>query len=263
MKIFFYKYGIFNLDEINVLRRLPWTLLLIFFPIAFLVACSKNVNNPGYEFQISVGEQFVRSGDYERGYRILEKVSEKNPNAASVQLALAESFFEQRAYLKAQSHYDQVIQLGETVEGKIGKARIALAQNDAKSAIEMFNVILVDEPMSLIALNGMGVAYDLLGQHEIAQNYYKQVLTHNTDDVAAINNIALSKTMNGNRAEGERLLSTLLLSTQDKATVRQNTAFVKAINGKTDKAQVLFGLDLVGWEINHNINVARRLAQFL
>ncbi|WP_298966499.1 tetratricopeptide repeat protein [uncultured Roseibium sp.] len=251
-----------NPPSSNTSHRSKRTFFLFLVPVVFLLACSKNVNDPGYEFQIGVGEQFVRSGEYDRGFRILENVAENNPDAASVQIALAESYFDQGAFLKARSHYDRAIQLGEADKGHLGNARVALAQNDAELALQLFG-ILMEKNQSVAVLNGVGVAYDILGQHETAQNYYEQVLTHDADNIPALNNLALSQTLSGNRIEGDRLFTNLFPSALNNSTVRQNTAFVKALNGDTKGALDLFSSDLDDQKVYHNINVAERLKSAL
>lgn len=257
------KFWLAKITSASLLDRSGIDNLVVLTCLLAASACSGTVRDPGYEFQIGVGEQFIQSGEYDRGYRVLDKVAELNAEAGQVQMAVAESYFSQGALLKANSHYERAMELGEATAGMIGKARVALAKNEADLAISLFEAVLKENARSMEALNGIGVAYDILEQHDLAQSYYRHVIEYEPDNVNALNNLALSQTLNGDRSSGEKLFIEIYSSALNNPTVRQNTAFVNAINGKTKRALELYGSYLTEQKKYHNITIAEHFGKFL
>ena len=78
-----------------------------------------------------------------------------------------------------------------------GLARAYLARNQLEQAAAEFQTVLAMEPRNIRALNGTGIALDLLGQGQEAQNAYRAALAIAPDDRAARNNLGLSLMLSG------------------------------------------------------------------
>src|SRR4051794_15232935 len=86
-------------------------------------------------------------------------------------------------------------------DDRIRKGRSQLARHQAEPALATFTSVLGTEPENIPALNGLGVALDMLGRHDEAQTAYRQVLAIAPGDMIASNNLGHSLTLAGRYAE--------------------------------------------------------------
>ena len=70
----------------------------------------------------------------------------------------------------------------------------------------LFLQALTHDPRNTTALNDLGVARDLMGDHTGAQEAYRQALGIDPEDSAAQVNLALSMAMSGDAADAVRML---------------------------------------------------------
>ncbi|MCY1740506.1 tetratricopeptide repeat protein [Ensifer sp. SL37] len=221
--------------------------------IVALAACaSANSTKTSMLAEISVGEQFLENGQYERGYSILTAVAEANPSSSVAVLALADAYYRQNAVLKASGFYQKAIELGATKGGRLGLAKIELARNNAQSAIEQLKMVLASEPESADALNGMGVAHDLVADHNAAQAFYRRVLSRDPSDKRALNNLALSLALSGKATAALPSISELSRSNLSDKTVRQNLAIIQYLSGATAQAVKTATIDLEQADAENN-----------
>lgn len=78
--------------------------------------------------------------------------------------------------------------------------KTALASRRLGNAIEAFREALRRQPDSVPALNGLGVAYDRLGRHDLAQQLYRRALDLEPASVATLNNLGQSLRYQGDIA---------------------------------------------------------------
>lgn len=242
-------------------RILRFTLIIA--AILVLTCCSRHIDTPGYQFQINVGEQFAQNGQYAKAQSVLDKVDRLNAKTSEAQLALANSYFNQKAFIRAAGHYERVRRLGREQEGAFGLARIALAQNNGAAAVKILTPLINARYTPLDYLNSLGVAHDLLSDHKTAQRYYERVLALDPDNIPALNNRALSYALSGNKVESDNQFSALYRSALGSSVVRQNTALVKALNGQSKLSDEMFRYDLKESEVKKNLSIANWLRQVL
>src|SRR5512140_1636014 len=94
----------------------------------------------------------------------------------------------------------------EDKDDRIRKARSELARHQAEPALAIFTSVLTTDPENIPALNGLGVALDMLGRHDEAQDAYRQVLAIAPADMIAGNNLGLSLTLAGRYADAMTVL---------------------------------------------------------
>jgi Flp pilus assembly protein TadD len=113
-------------------------------------------------------------------------------------------------------------------------ARLRLGMGQAEAALAGYRTVLGHAPRDVAALNGQGVALDLLGRHAEAQNSYEAAQKIEPGNLAAANNRALSMLLQGQAAPAAALFAAL---DQPGASerIRQNHAIARiAAGGETD-----------------------------
>ena len=117
---------------------------------------------------------------------------------------------------------------------KAGLAGAMVLAEDPFGAIPLFEAAERIGPIDPRLLSERGLAYDLVGDTELAQRYYRQALAIGPDD-ETLRRLALSQAMAGDRRGMEITLSPLLQK-QDKAAWRTR-AFAFAILGLASEAE--------------------------
>ena len=117
---------------------------------------------------------------------------------------------------------------------KAGLAGAMVLAEDPYGAIPLFEAAERIGPVDPKLMSERGLAYDLVGDNELAQRYYRQALTAGPDD-ETLRRLALSQAISGDRRGMEVTLSPLL-QRQDKAAWRTR-AFAFAILGLGTEAE--------------------------
>jgi len=233
---------------------------LVLIGILFVSACAgPNSHRTSVMAQILVGERMLGYGDYDRAYALLDKVAESNPRSSMAALGLADAYFRQKALLKAVAYYERAIELGAKNEGRLGLARVELARNNPGGAETLLRGILASRPNDPDALNAMGVVYDLEGQHEKAQHYYKSALTLSPADKQVLNNYSLSLALSGRAKDAYPFIAELSRSNQNDVIVRQNLSLVQHLAGDHKRALRTALLDLSEGEAQANFTQLSKL----
>lgn len=119
---------------------------------------------------------------------------------------------------------------------KAGLAGAMVLAEDPFAAIPLFEQAERLGPIDPRLLSERGLAYDLVGDHELAQRYYREALTAGPDD-ETLRRLALSQAISGDRRGMELTLSPLLQK-QDKAAWRTR-AFAFAVLGLASEAEAV------------------------
>jgi len=135
------------------------------------------------------------------------------------------------------------------------KGRAQLARHEAEPARATFANVLTVAPTSVPALNGLGLALDMLGRHDEAQTTYRQVLENVPDDIVARNNLGLSLTLSGRYSEAIAALQPIALGQTASPRARQNLAIAMALDGDHDGAAKLERLDLREEDVQSNLSM--------
>ena len=117
---------------------------------------------------------------------------------------------------------------------KAGLAGAYALNDDPVAAINLFNEAEQGGAIDPALLGPRGLAYDLVGDNETAQKYYKLALAAGSDD-ETVRRLALSQAIGGDRRAMELTL-TPLLQKQDKGAWRTR-AFALAILGQGAEAE--------------------------
>ena len=209
--------------------------------ILALVACGDSTS---FQSRVDVGEQFLTNGQYSEGYGILTDVTEKNATSAQAALSVGDAYLRQGAFTKAATSFDLAIARGDEIGGLVGKGRVALARNASQEALVLFGQVLEKESDNVDALNGVGVAYDIVGDHAAARQSYQNALLLEPNHFASNNNLGLSLALGGNSDQAVAALSELSRSNLDSSKVRQNLAFAYHMRGDENNGLRISMIDL-------------------
>ena len=119
---------------------------------------------------------------------------------------------------------------------KAGLAGAYVRNGDPFTAIPLFVEAEAAGPIEPMLLSERGLAYDLVGDNQAAQRYYRQVLAVGANDETT-RRLALSLAIYGDR-RGMEITLAPLLQRQDKAAWRAR-AFSFAILGLVDEAEAI------------------------
>lgn len=92
-----------------------------------------------------------------------------------------------------------------TSESAYVTAKRQLALGNVGLAIDSFRKAARDNPQSADALNGLAVAYDRIGRHDLSRQAYEEALALAPADTAILHNLKRSLTAQGLHAEAARL----------------------------------------------------------
>ncbi|WP_315756790.1 MULTISPECIES: tetratricopeptide repeat protein [unclassified Bradyrhizobium] len=143
----------------------------------------------------------------------------------------------------------------EDKDNRIRKARSELARHQAEPALAIFTSVLTSDPENIPALNGLGVALDMLGRHDEAQTAYRQVLAIAPADMIASNNLGLSLTLTGRYADAMTVLRPIALGESASPRARQNLVIAMALSGDRDGAAKLARVDLREEDVKLNLEM--------
>lgn len=147
------------------------------------------------EAQTKYAALLIRAGKPEVADKVLARALEAKPNDPALQLAL-------------------------------GKERIQTGA--AAEALQLFDGLLARDGRNVAALNGRGMALDLLDRHAQAQQSYRAAQAIAPSDIPSANNLALSLLLEGRAAEAQAVLIPLSRRAGVPARVLNNLAIAQA-----------------------------------
>lgn len=130
-----------------------------------------------------------------------------------------------------------------SIAAQIGLGRLRL-RSDPAQAQALFLGVLQREPRNRAALNDLGIAYDLQGEHVGAQGAYRRALAVDPTMKAAEINLALSLALSGQAVEAVRILKPLAGDAGAPRRARHDLAVALALAGEGQEAARALGSDL-------------------
>lgn len=213
--------------------------------VLFLSACGQSgQESVNLIDQIKVSEQFLEAGQPERAFGMLEGIAQSNENSSATQIQIGNAYMRSGALLRANEAFAKAAHNGAVDEANIGFGSVALKRNDPDTAHAYFTSVLERDSRNVDALNGLGVAYDLQGNHALAQEMYRTALGIRSDAFKALNNLGLSMMLSGNSAGAVSVLSELTESRLDSRTSRLNLAVALSRIGRDADAMRLATSDI-------------------
>jgi Flp pilus assembly protein TadD len=218
------------------------TLLVL---VSLLTACAGR-NGPVEPGQpgLNVATAALAGGSPNIALNVTNGILATDPGNVPALLAQADAFSALGRPEDAKGNYTKVLTIEpESVTAQIGLGRLHLGSDPAR-AQALFLGALQREPRNKIALNDLGIAYDLQDQHTSAQDAYRKALGIDSTMRAAEINLALSMALNGQAPDAVRLLKPLASDPSASRRLRHNLAAALAIAGDKAGASQILSADM-------------------
>jgi tetratricopeptide (TPR) repeat protein len=214
--------------------------------LSFLAACgSPDGSRPGNgQPGLNVASAALAGGSPDIALNVTNGILAKEPDNVPALLSQADAFNALNRSTEAKSSYARALVAEPgSVAAQIGLARLALS-SDPEQAQGLFLTALAQDPGNKIALNDLGIAYDLQGEHAKAQDAYRRALGADPSMRAAEVNLALSMALNGQAADAVRLLKPFATDPSASRRLRQDFAAALAISGDKQQAAKILSVDM-------------------
>lgn len=238
---------------------------------AFLWACDKSPGGPDVEAIDAADEpirDFLRtaaatsqnSSNYAAAANYYRSLHVRDSNDIEAILGLARNL----RYIGAADEATKLLkealdQYPDRIDlrAELGKAQIAMGE--ASNAVETLAGVTEASPSDWRSLSALGIAYDLLENYSQAQASYWAALEVSPKNIAVLNNLALSKALAGELAEGISILEQASALPRPGNQVRQNLALLYAMKGDIETAEGLLKQGLSEEIAQHNLTFYRQL----
>jgi Flp pilus assembly protein TadD len=205
-----------------------------------------------------------QSGEYGAAARIQASYAAAHPDDPAAQVSSGEAALQAGEIDKALENFKRAVQLAPgQIDAHYGLARTYLSKNQPNEAAVEFQTVLTAEPRHVRALNGVGIALDLLGRGREAQAAYRAALVIAPNDRAVRNNLGLSLMLSGDYGQAVAELSALARQPNASTRMRQNLALALGLKGDETGAARTASRDLDPTAIAENqrfFTAVRRLA---
>ena len=208
-------------------------------------------NAPG----VDIAEAALRGGSAEVALRIDDLILAKDPRnvAALINRGTAQTAMQQ--FEAAAGSYAAALEADpKSVQARIGLGRLRLAV-DPGAAETLFGEATQRDSHNAVAWNDLGIARDLLGRHDAAQDAYRQAIGLNFSMTGAQVNLALSMAMAGRANDAAATLRPLASAPAAPRRLRHDLAAVLAMGGDRDEAQTILAKDLAPEEVNQALSI--------
>ncbi|MGE8356076.1 MAG: tetratricopeptide repeat protein [Microvirgula sp.] len=215
-----------------------------------------NLSSPDADLRLA--RSALESGDTSMAATLFGKVLAATPDSAPARLGLADSLFLANELEQARQAYAALPPHGaEARAAALGLARIDLRQRQPDAAIPRYQALLAQRPDDAQALAGLGVAYDLKGDHAQAQATYRAGLAAHPADMALRNNLGLSLILSHQPRAGANMLLDLANVPSAPPQGRQNLALAYGMLGNADAAERILQIDLPDSQVQDNLRFYR------
>ena len=260
--------------------RSSWRLTAVAVGMAaILSACAPNsakkLTVPSVDGSLAAAEQ--EKGRYGTLLRLASSTREAGDPAAAVNMyqqaialersrpeaytLLGNTLIDLEAYDQAAEIFQQSLARDkDNVTARLGYARVLLALRRPESAIPHYEMVLKKAPGDIQIHNGLGVAYDLTGDHQTAQRVYRDGLAIAPDSMLLRNNLGLSLALAGEHEDAISLLRMVVDEPGARARNRQNLALAHGLAGDLAAAERISRLDLDEDSVQSNLAYFAALA---
>lgn len=212
--------------------------------VALLAGCAEKTSFSNAQPGLDVADAAMSGGSPDLALNVSNAMLAKDPGNVPALLSQGNALSALGRMPEAEASYGKVLAIAPgSVSAQIGLGRLRL-RSDPAQAVSLFSGVLQREPRNKVALNNLGIAYDLQGNHMRAQNTYRQVLDLDPTMRATEVNLALSMALSGRASEAVRLLRPLASKPDAPRRIRHDLAAALAMTGDKQGAAEILGADL-------------------
>ena len=219
------------------------------------------VQGEGVEQLVRMGQRSLASGDSTTAIGLAQEALSRDSDNEAVALVLGHAQLAAGAPQEAGFAFGRILRSKpDHREAGIGyaKAMIAIGRTDA--ALDHLEPLARRASSDVEALNLLGVAHDLEGEHAQAIETYRQAIAVAPDAADVTNNLGLSLALAGRYDEAIKVLRPLAEGYVSTARARQNLALAYGLAGSLDAAKRWSLMDLTGSDTDNNLRYFRLVA---
>lgn len=241
-------------------RARPCTAVFILLASSmFLAGCNKTTA------QLSPASSLSTASTTPVSLEALAVLGEKwqaNPKDVAKGLAYAnglESVGQKDAALDVYKQLMEADPSNAKVAGLYGRKLVAAGR--AQQAIPVLEAAERQGETDWRVMSALGSAYDQQGLYQKAREQYTKALTADPQNLAVMNNLAMSYALEGNlkQAEKELRAADALPRSKSEPRIRQNLALVVGLEGRFDEATKLAQDDLPPDQVQENMAYLKKM----
>lgn len=194
-----------------------------------------------------------RARNYATAVTMFRRAHAENPEMIGPLIGLGKSYVQVGAQAQAAEAFRTAIKIdSESAEARRGLGNVLIALNKPRLAVDHLNESSKIVPDAR-TFNGLGVAHDMLGEHEQAQKFYRRGLKLQPGDRRLQGNIGLSLVLTGSYEQAIEYL--LRIAQAPGATVRnrQNLALAYGLAGRMAESAQIARQDLDELSVSRNL----------
>ena len=222
--------------------------------------CSLGASEPSAtnEASVHVAEAALNAGSPRVALQVAQTILSHSPDNVPALLVRGDALTQLAQNDDAGAAFQQALRRDPaSLHAKVGLGRIRLT-TDPTEAAGLFRDVLRAEPTNMSALTDLGIALDLLGQHQEAQAFYHRALQDNPTNVPVQVNLALSLARGGDTSRALGLIEPLARERNAAVKVRHNYAAILTMAGRRGDAATVLKADLSQEQTNQALTAYRR-----
>jgi Flp pilus assembly protein TadD len=193
---------------------------------------------------VDVAQAALRGGSPQTALQLAGNVLAHQPDNEAALVVQGDALTELGRLDEAHDSYGRALRSNPgSVGALVGLGRISLTNNPAASE-PLFLKALQRDPRNTTAMNDLGVARDLQGNHAGAQDAYRQALGIDPQLASAQVNLALSLAMSGAADDAVRMLRPMASDPGASTKLRHDLAAALTMAGDRDEAASILSKDL-------------------
>jgi Flp pilus assembly protein TadD len=209
---------------------------------------------------VNVAQAALAAGAPQIALHVADAILAKHPDDRAALENQAEALVALGRSDEAETSYTKLLQQDpQSVPALIGFGRLRL-RSHPEQARQLFQAALAREPRNTIALNDLGIALDLLGDHAAAQTEYRHVLGLDPRSQAAEVNLALSMALSGRAAEAAVMLKPYAADPAATPRIRHDLAAAMALAGDKEGAARILRADMAPDEVERALRAYESIA---
>lgn len=220
--------------------------------VSLLAACaSQDVSRAGDgQPGLNVARAALAGGSPDMALNISNSILAKQPGNVPALLNQGDALSALGRLDEANASYTTALAADPgSVGAQIGLGRLRLSSDPAQAQL-LFLGVLEREPRNKVALNDLGIAYDLQGLHAGAQGAYRRALGVDPTMRAAEVNLALSMALSGRANDAVQLLKPLASDPDASRRTRHDLAAALALAGDRQGAAGILGADMTPQQVD-------------
>jgi Flp pilus assembly protein TadD len=216
-------------------------------------ACGSHTSGSEGQAGDNVARAAISAGSPEIALNVSNAILARKPDDVPALLSKGDALSLLQRYGEAEAAYTAALGADHnSIEAQIGLGRLSLRSN-APRAQSLFVSALQHDPSNKVALNDLGIAYDLQGDHLRAQESYRHALGSDPSMHAAEVNLALSMALNGHASDAVRILKPLASNPEAPRRLRYDLAVALAVSGDKAEAAKILSVDMTPEQIERTL----------